>query len=149
MKTMRAWIIASWIALPAVMVGGSLLLRRLSAGDPTPFQMTWLRAFHAHGGVLFLMSLLYYVFLDQTGLEAAAKRIGCIALMFGIGALTGGFLLHAIVGQPGASSIGTFVSLAGAGLLPSATPTAAPNAASLNQCRFAGRRETAAYEANT
>jgi hypothetical protein len=120
MRTLRPWIILSWIALPAVMVGGSLLLRRLSAGDPTPFQMTWLRAFHAHGGVLFLMSLLYYMFLDQTKLSASAKRIGCVALFVGIGALTGGFLLHAIVGEPGVSSIGTFVSLAGAGLLASA-----------------------------
>lgn len=120
MRTLRPWIIVSWIALPAVMVGGSLLLRRLSAGDLTPFQMTWLRAFHAHGGVLFLMSLLYYMFLDQTHLSASAKRIGCVALFGGIGMLTGGFLLHAILGGPGAYSIGTFVSLAGAGLLASA-----------------------------
>ena len=120
MRTLRPWIIVSWIALPAVMVGGSLLLRRLSSGDLTPFQMTWLRAFHAHGGVLFLMSLLYYMFLDQTRLSESAKRIGCVALFVSIGALTGGFLLHAIVGAPGASSIGTLVSLAGAGLLASA-----------------------------
>jgi len=66
------------------------------------------------------MSLLYYMFLDQTGLSASAKRIGCVVLFVGIGALTGGFLLHAIVGEPGAYSIGTFVSLAGAGPLASA-----------------------------
>jgi drug/metabolite transporter superfamily protein YnfA len=120
MRTLRPWIIVSWIALPAVMVGGSLLLRRLSAGDPTPFQMTWLRAFHAHGGVLFMMSLLYYMFLDQTHLSASAKRIGCVAVFGGIGMLTGGFLLHAILGESGTYSIGTFVSLAGAGLLASA-----------------------------
>lgn len=136
MKTLRPWIILSWIALPAVMLGGSFLLRRLSVGDPTPFQVTWLRAFHGHGGVLFLMSLLYYLFLDQTGLSASVKRTGCLALFVGIGALTGGFLVHAIVGQPGEASIGTFVSLAGAGLLASAlvvlvygliaTPSASP-----------------------
>jgi len=50
MRTLRPWIIVSWIALPAVMIGGSLLLRRLSAGDQTPFQMTWLRAFTRMAG---------------------------------------------------------------------------------------------------
>lgn len=37
-----------WL-LPAVMIGGSLLLRRLTLGEATPFQATWIRALHAHG----------------------------------------------------------------------------------------------------
>lgn len=33
MKTLRGWIVMSWIMLPVVTVGGSLLLRRLTVGD--------------------------------------------------------------------------------------------------------------------
>jgi len=40
MKTLRPWIIMSWIVLPGVMAGGSLLLRRITLGDATPFQAT-------------------------------------------------------------------------------------------------------------
>ena len=114
MRTLRGWIILSWILLPAVMGGGGLLLRRLTVGDPTPFQLTWIRAFHAHGGVLIMMSILYYMFLDRTGLSASVKRAACLALLLGIGALAGGFFLHALVGQPSQTSIGTVITLSGA-----------------------------------
>lgn len=120
MNTLRGWIILSWIALPAVMGGGSLLLRRLTVGDPTPFQVTWLRAFHAHGAVLLMMSILYYMILDQTALSASVKRAACLGLFVGIGGLAGGFFLHAIIGQPGQASAGTAASVAGAVLLASA-----------------------------
>ena len=65
----------SWIMLP----GGSLLLRRLVARDPTPFQATWIRAFHAHGGVLILMSVLYYLFMDRAALSVSTKRGSSLA----------------------------------------------------------------------
>ena len=32
MKTLRGWIVMSWITLPGVTIGGSLLLRHLTAG---------------------------------------------------------------------------------------------------------------------
>lgn len=74
MNTLRGWIVMSWIMVPGVMVGGSLLLRRLTVGEPDPFQAAWLRAFHAHGGVLIMMSILYYLFLDRTTLSAVTKH---------------------------------------------------------------------------
>jgi drug/metabolite transporter superfamily protein YnfA len=114
MKTLRPWIIMSWIMLPGAMVGGSLLLRRLTFGDATPFQATWIRAFHAHGGVLILMSILYYMFLDRTALSTFTKHASCATLFVGIGGLVSRFLLHALVGQPNESSIGTVVTLSGA-----------------------------------
>jgi len=43
----------------------------------------WLRAGHAHGNVLVLMSLLYYTFLDQTPLSVSVKRAACVSL-FGL-----------------------------------------------------------------
>src|SRR5262249_57780322 len=73
MRTLRGWIIASWILLPGVMAGGTLLLRRVALDDPTAFQVTWLRAFHAHGGVLFVLSLVYFLFLSQTTLSTSVN----------------------------------------------------------------------------
>ena len=106
MTSLRGWIIASWAAFPGVMLGGTLLLRPVALGDPSDFQVTWLRAFHAHGGVLFVLSLLYFLFLDRTALRASVKRLACVALFIGIGGLAGGFLLQAIIGQPHQASLG-------------------------------------------
>jgi len=119
MKTLRIWIILSWVALPAGMFGGTFLLQRfLNYGaGPTPFQMNWLRAGHAHGNVLVLMSLLYYTFLDQTSFSSSVKRAACVALFAGILAQFGGFFLHAVLGQPNQSSIGTAFTMFGAVLL--------------------------------
>jgi len=36
------------------MFGGTLLLRRVALGDPSEFQVTWLRAFHADRGAKFV-----------------------------------------------------------------------------------------------
>lgn len=119
MKTLRIWIILSWVALPAVMFGGAFLLQRSlnHTGGPTPFQLNWIRAGHAHGGVLMLMSLLYYTFLDQTSLPGSVKRAACAALFVGVLSQFGGFFLHAIIGQPNQASIGTAVTASGAVLL--------------------------------
>jgi drug/metabolite transporter superfamily protein YnfA len=114
MNTLRGWMVMSWITLPGVMVGGSILLRRLTVTDMDPFRATWIRAFHAHGGVLIMLSLLYYMFLERTALAASTKHISCLALFVGIGAQVGGFLLHALVGQPQQSSIGTVMTISGA-----------------------------------
>jgi hypothetical protein len=37
MRSLRGWIVMSWIMLPGVMFGGGLLLRRLTGRDPDPF----------------------------------------------------------------------------------------------------------------
>jgi drug/metabolite transporter superfamily protein YnfA len=117
MKTLHGWIVMSWIMLPGVMFGGSLLLRRLTVGDPDPFQATWIRAFHAHGGVLIMMSILYYMFLDHTMLSARTKHGASLTLFIGIGAQVSGFLLHAFTGEPGHGSPGTVVTISGAVLI--------------------------------
>jgi drug/metabolite transporter superfamily protein YnfA len=117
MRTLRGWIVMSWIMLPGVMFGGSLLLRRVSVGDPDAFQATWLRAFHAHGGVLIMLSMLYVMFLDRTTLSKWTKHVSCLILFVGIGAQVSGFLVHAIAGQPGRGSPGTIVTVSGAALM--------------------------------
>jgi len=79
---LRIWIIVSWIALPTVMFGGFSLLRLINRGNIlSPFQVDCFRAGHAHRGVLLLMSLLYYNFLDQTTLSVSIKLLAS-ALLF-------------------------------------------------------------------
>lgn len=118
MNSLRIWIILSWIALPTVMFGGYSLLRLINRGDAlTPFQVDCFRAGHAHAGVLLLLSLLYYIFLDRTVLSASVKQAACLALFIGILAQSGGFFLHMMLGEPKRASIGTMVTIAGAALL--------------------------------
>jgi vacuolar-type H+-ATPase subunit I/STV1 len=72
---------------------------------------------HAHAGVLLLMSLLYYAFMDKTSLSPTFKHAGCGTVVVGILAQSGGFFLHMIKGQPNRASIGTTVTTIGALLL--------------------------------
>jgi hypothetical protein len=118
MNSLRVWIVLAWIALPTVMYGGYALLRLLNRSDAlTPFQVNWFRAGHAHAGVLLLMSLLYYTFLDQTSLSSVVKHSASAMLVIGILAQSGGFFIHMIVGQPNQASVGTTVTVTGAVLL--------------------------------
>jgi hypothetical protein len=118
MNGLRVWGIASWIALPTVMYGGYSLLQLINRGNVlTPFQVIWFRAGHAHAGVLLVMSLLYYMFLDKTSFSPAIKHAACATLVLGILAQSGGFFVHMMVGQPDHASIGTTVTVVGAVLL--------------------------------
>jgi hypothetical protein len=118
MRSLRIWIVLSWVALPTVMYGGYSLLRLINQGDHlTPFQTIWFRAGHAHAGTLLLMSLLYFLFLDQTALGPSAKQVGCITMFVGILAQSGGFFVHMLVGRANEPSVGTSVTTAGAVLL--------------------------------
>lgn len=118
MTELRGWMIYSWIALPTVMYGGYSLLQLLNKTNAmTPFRLNWFRAGHAHAGVLLLMSLLYYMFMDKTSLSPALKHAGCATLAAGILAQSGGFFIHMFKGQPGRTSIGTTVTTIGAILL--------------------------------
>src|SRR5262249_37763632 len=110
MTTLRAWIIASWIAFPGVMAGGTLLLRRVALGDPSEFQVTWLRAFHAHGGVVRALAALFPVSRSDRSFDARkAAPLSCVVCRHGwdrgrvpaAGSrwATGGFLERRVVGR--------------------------------------------------
>ena len=118
MNALRVWMIVSWVALPTVMFGGFSLLQLLNRGDVlTPFQVAWFRAGHAHAGVLLLMSLLYYIYLDKTALSIGSKHGLCAALAIGILLQSGGFFVHMLVGQPNQASVGTAITVTGAVIL--------------------------------
>lgn len=115
MKALRSWIILSWISLLGVMAGGALMLCKLTAGGANYSQLEWVRDGHAHGGVLILMSILYYLFLDRTSLPNSAKHVASFTLFLGIGGQVGGFSLHGFV--PTMATIGTTFTMVGTGLL--------------------------------
>jgi hypothetical protein len=118
MNELRVWIILAWIALPTVMYGGYSLLHLINRDNAlTEFQVRWFRAGHAHAGVLVLMSLLYYTFMDKTGLSPTVKHASCALLLVGILGQSGGFFIHMLVGKANQASIGNTVTVIGAVLL--------------------------------
>jgi hypothetical protein len=115
MNGLRGWIIFAWIALPTVMYGGYSLIQLINRGNVlTPVQVGFFRAGHAHAGVLTLMSLLYYTFLDQTSLSLPVKHAACAAIVIGILAQSGGFFIHLL---PERATLGTKVTQTGAVIL--------------------------------
>jgi hypothetical protein len=115
MNGLRGWIVFAWIGVPTVMYGGYSLLRLVRQGNVlTPAQVNLFRAGHAHAGVLILMSLVFYTFLDQTSLPLIVKHTACATLVVGILAQSGGFFIQLL---PERASTGTRVTVAGAILL--------------------------------
>lgn len=121
MDPTRLFAIVSLLSLPTVMFGGYSLRRLLERGEGlTEFQRTYFRAGHAHAGVLLILSLVYYDYLDRATVSEGAQWVACAALAIGIVAQSGGFFLHMALGQPKRPSVGTAVSTAGALLMAAA-----------------------------
>jgi len=124
MNDLRAWIVVTWIALPTVMYGGYSLLHIINRDNAlSEFQVRWFRAGHAHAGVLVLMSLLYYMFMDRTVLPPVVKHAACVVLFVGVLAQSGGFFVHMLVGKSDQTSVGNTVTAVGAVLLTLAVAT--------------------------
>ncbi len=65
MDATRTFTTLAWISLPTVMYGGYALRHVMEQGDSlTPFQETYVRAGHAHAGVLLILALPVYRYLD-------------------------------------------------------------------------------------
>ena len=117
---MRLFTVVALVSLPTVMFGGFSLLRLLASRQLSGFQEGAFRAGHAHAGVLLVLSLVYLDLLSRSGLGAGLRWLGCILLLVGILAQSGGFFLHMAVGGPGRWSVGNSLSTTGGILLASA-----------------------------
>ncbi|MBA2595676.1 MAG: hypothetical protein H0V00_03530 [Chloroflexia bacterium] len=118
MEAPRLFAIIALILLPTVMYGGYALLRMLERGEGlSEFQRTYFRAGHAHAGVLLVLALVYYQYLGGTTVADGLKWLACVVLQVGILAQAGGFFVHMSAGRPGAPSLGTRLTTAGAVLL--------------------------------
>jgi hypothetical protein len=110
--------IIALLSLVSVEYGGWALLGFLTGrGNLGEFREKFFRAGHAHAGVLLVLSLVYFLYLDRTGYSTGVQWIAGLLLLLGIIAQSGGFFIHLGLGQPGRSSLGTVVTRTGALML--------------------------------
>ena len=110
-ETTSRMIAFTLFAIVTVEFGGWSLLGMLtSQGAITEFEEQFFRAGHAHAGVLLTLALIYFVLMDRTDFEASRQRLLGLTLLTGILLQSGGFFLHMLVGEEGASSTGTFLT---------------------------------------
>jgi hypothetical protein len=113
--------IVSVFSLVTVESGGHALLRFLTGRDQIDqWRLPFFRAGHAHAGVLLVLTLVYYLYLERADLSETWEWIGGIALAVGVLAQSGGFFLHIGVGKPDEPSPGTTMTRAGAVLIAAA-----------------------------
>ena len=107
--------IVSLLSLAGVEYGGWALLSFVTVREGlSDMQKQFFRAGHAHAGVLLVLSLVYFGYLDRTEFSEATQWVAGTVLLAGILAQSGGFFLHMGIGGAGESSIGTRVTRAGA-----------------------------------
>ena len=113
--------VISLLLLVSVEYGGWSLLGFLTGrGQLGEFQEQFFRAGHAHAGVLLVLSLVYFLYLDRTGYSTAVQWLAGLLLLLGILAQSSGFFIHLGLGQKNRSSLGTIVTRTGALLLAAA-----------------------------
>jgi len=90
----------SLLLLVSVEYGGWSLLGFLTGrGQLGEFREQFFRAGHAHAGVLLVLSLVYFLYLDRTGYSTAVQWLAGLLLLLGIMAQSGGFFIHLGLGQ--------------------------------------------------
>ena len=77
-------------------------------------RIQFFRAGHAHGGVLTILSLVYFVYLDRTGFSEGLQWVLGVGLIAGTLAQSGGFFVHLGKGAPDSSTTGPILTRTGA-----------------------------------
>lgn len=118
--------IVSVLSLITVEFGGWALLgfltgRGLPGGREAPdYRARFFRAGHAHAGVLIVLSLVFYLYLDRADYSNGFDWFVGLILVAGVLAQSGGFFVHMLIGEPGVASVGTTITRAGAILIAAA-----------------------------
>jgi hypothetical protein len=108
-------------SLVTVEYGGWALLGFLTGrGALGAFREQFFRAGHAHAGVLLVLSLVYFIYLERAGYSKGVQWLAGLLLLAGILGQSGGFFVHLGVGQPGRRSAGTVLTRTGALLIAAA-----------------------------
>jgi hypothetical protein len=108
-------------SLVTVEYGGWALLGFLTGrGALGAFRERFFRAGHAHAGVLLVLSLVYFIYLERAGYSEGMQWLAGLLLLVGVLAQSGGFFVHLGVGQEGRSSTGTVLTRSGALLIAAA-----------------------------
>jgi hypothetical protein len=109
------------LSLVTVEYGGWALLGFLTGrGALGGFREQFFRAGHAHAGVLLVLSLAYFSYLDRAGYSTDVQWLAGALLLAGVLAQSGGFFVHLGMGQQGQSSPGTVLTRGGALLIAAA-----------------------------
>jgi drug/metabolite transporter superfamily protein YnfA len=127
MKATEFLPIVSVLSLITVEFGGWALLAFLTGqgalkGEPATLdnRMRFFRAGHAHAGVLIVLSLVYYIYLDRADFSNGFDWLVGLVLVAGTLAQSGGFFIHLGKGAPPAPTVGTTVTRVGALLIAAA-----------------------------
>lgn len=111
--------IIALFSLVTVEFGGHALLRFITV-DRTelgPAREQFFRAGHAHAGVLLILSLAYFLYLDRTDWGGFLQWLFGIMLLVGLLALSGGFLVHMLYGAPERTTPGIILTRVGGPLI--------------------------------
>lgn len=115
MEPTRLLPIVAVLSLVSVEYGGWALLGFLTGrGALGPFREQFFRAGHAHAGVLLVLSLVYFLYLDRAGYSTGVQWLAGVLLLVGIVAQSGGFFVHLWVGEEKRRSPGTALTRTGA-----------------------------------
>ncbi|MFI9461687.1 hypothetical protein [Streptomyces xiamenensis] len=114
--------IITLFSLVTVEFGGHALLRFITVDreELGPAREQFFRAGHAHAGVLLILALAYFLYLDRTDWGGFLQWLFGIMLLVGVLAQSGGFFLHLAAGAPQRTTAGTTLTRAGALLLAAA-----------------------------
>lgn len=115
MQPTRVYPVLALASLLTVEFGGWALLGFLTGGGRlSAFQEQFFRAGHAHAGVLLVLALVYFLYLERTSLSTPRQWVAGALLLAGVLAQSGGFFLHLALGEQGRSSAGTGLTRTGA-----------------------------------
>lgn len=115
MSTADKWLtVIALVSVPTVMFGGYSLMRLTAAGKLNDFQRSLFKAGHAHAGVLLVLTLTALTIAGRAGLSDPYTWVVGGLLAVGTISQSGGFFLHAAIGQPGKRSFGTTLTVLGA-----------------------------------
>ncbi|MCK1813221.1 hypothetical protein MTQ13_02860 [Streptomyces sp. XM4011] len=111
--------IIALFSLVSVETSGFILLRFINANrqELGPAREQFFRAGHAHAGVLLILSLVYYLYLDRTDWGGFLQWLFGIMLLVGLLALSGGFLVHMLYGAPERTTPGIILTRVGGPLI--------------------------------
>jgi hypothetical protein len=109
------------LSLVTVEYGGWALLGFITGhGSLSAFREQFFRAGHAHAGVLLVLSLVYFLYLERTDFSDGMQWFCGLLLLVGVLSQSGGFFLHLAMGEQGRSSPGTVMTRSGAMLIAAA-----------------------------
>ena len=113
--------IVAVLSLITVEFGGHALLRFATREDAPPGPeerrdetFRFFRAGHAHAGVLLVLSLVYFLYLERTDYGDGMRWLAGLVLTAGILAQPGGFFVHMGMGAPDRATAGTTLTRVGA-----------------------------------